>query len=94
MVVANPDQQPLVLDPHWQSLAESTLKLPSYADLAERRASGNASGANPFCAFDWIILQNTWTEPNLKTLAPEWLALVASNRTGALYRSRAARVCR
>ena len=94
MVFANPDQQPLVLDPHWQSLAEPTLKLPSYADLVKRRASGKASGANPFCAFDWVILQNTWTEPNPETLAPEWLALVASNRTGALYRSRAARDCR
>jgi hypothetical protein len=94
MVFANPDQQPLVLDPYWQSLAQSTLKWPSYADLVRRRATGNISGTNPFGAFDWVILQNTWTEPNPATLAPEWLALVASNRTATLYRLRAERNCR
>jgi hypothetical protein len=93
MVFANPDQQPLVLDPAWQSLAESTLKLPSYGDLVDRRASGNSSGSSPFCAFDWVVLQNTWTEPHPETLAPHWLTLVASNRTGMLYRSRDGRNC-
>ena len=93
MVFANPDQQPLMLDPDWQSLAESTLKLPTYADLVRRRARGDTSGASPYCAFDWVVLQNTWTEPNPETLAPGWLALVASNRTGTLYRSRDGRNC-
>lgn len=93
MVFANPDQQPLVLDPAWQSLAESTLKLPSYEDLVERRATGNTSGASPFCAFDWVVLQNTWAEQHPEILAPQWLTLVASNRTGTLYRSRDGQNC-
>jgi hypothetical protein len=84
----NPDQQPLVFRPEYQALADSGRDLPAYADLVRRRAAGNPAAPNPFCRFDWIMLQGTWAEPHPETLSPDWLALRGSNRTAALYKPR------
>lgn len=89
----NPGQQPLVFTPAWQALAESGRDLPTYADLVLRRLQHDPPGANPFCAFDWIVLQGAWAEPHAQTLSPDWLDLVDANRTAALYHVRGARRC-
>jgi hypothetical protein len=81
----NPDQQPLLFRPDYQALANSGHDLPAYADLVRRRAAGDPPGANPFCRFDWIVVQGTWAEPHPETLSPDWLAFVAGNRTAALF---------
>jgi hypothetical protein len=51
------------------------------------------AGENPFCAFDWILLQGAWAEPHPETLSPDWLQLVQVNRTAALYHVRGDRTC-
>ncbi len=84
----DPNQQPLLFRPEYRALAESGRDLPAYADLVRRRAAGDPPGVNPFCGFDWIVVQGIWAEPHPETLSPDWLAMVGSNRTAALYRPR------
>ena len=89
----NPDQQSVVFRPAYQALANAGLALPDYTALVRRRAAGDPAAPNPFCAFDWIVLQGAWAEPHPETLSPDWLAMVGVNRTAALYHVRNARRC-
>jgi len=91
---ANPDQQPFVVREPWATLADSSNSIPGYTELVARRRAGHPDGeSNPYCGFDFLVLQGAWAEPRPETLAPDWLDLVGANRTAALYHVRAARSC-
>jgi hypothetical protein len=90
---ANPNQQPIRLRQPYQDLGYAADDVPGHADLSKRRAEGNPSAPNPYCAFDIVVLMGTWAEPEPATLAPDWLEFVEANRTAALYRVRAPRRC-
>jgi hypothetical protein len=85
---ADPGQQPFVFLGAALAAKGIADKLPTYADLVQRRADGNPKTPNPFSAFDKITIGGIWVEPHPETLSPDWLELIAVNRTTALYKVR------
>jgi hypothetical protein len=79
-------------DPFY-SITKSIADLPHYRDLVQRRMEGNQAAANPYCAFDVVIIQRIWADAHPDTLAPDWMTFVEANRTTALYRVVTPRSC-
>jgi hypothetical protein len=87
-------QQSIVMRQPFYDLGYAADDMPSHADLLARRAAGNPPAANPYCAFDVVLMLDLWApEVSPETIAPDWLAFVAANKTAALYRVREPRTC-